>query len=115
MSFARNLKIAREAADLTQRQLAELCGWGVDSQGRVGNYEAGSREPTLADIKALAKHTGTDPAELAFGGSAYTDVERRLVAAWRIADPMAAEALTAIVDLILTRAKKPLAAVRARK
>ncbi len=41
---------------MSQAQLAEACGW--KSQSRVGNYEVGTREPTLADIDAMAKALG---------------------------------------------------------
>lgn len=47
---------------MSQAQLAEACGW--KSQSRVGNYEVGSREPTLADIASMAKALGIDESEI---------------------------------------------------
>lgn len=47
---------------MSQAQLAEACGW--KSQSRVGNYEVGTREPTLADIAAIASALGVDQSEL---------------------------------------------------
>ncbi|MEE5162209.1 LexA family transcriptional regulator [Pseudomonas alliivorans] len=52
-SLAQRLQRLRKAADKSQAELAKLCGWS--SQSRVGNYEAGTREPTLGDIEAMAK------------------------------------------------------------
>ena len=47
---------------MSQAQLADACGW--KSQSRVGNYEAGTREPTLADIASIASALGVDQSEL---------------------------------------------------
>ena len=49
--FRIRLKEAREKAGLTQKQLSLLIG---KSDGVVGNWEAGSREPNLETIKKLA-------------------------------------------------------------
>jgi len=61
-SLHQRIKRLRKASGLSQAQLAEACGW--KSQSRVGNYEAGTREPTLADIAAMATALGVDSAEL---------------------------------------------------
>src|SRR5690606_28586070 len=47
------LKAARKAAGLTQAQVAAQCGW--DPPSRYANYEQGIREPTLEDLRAIAK------------------------------------------------------------
>ena len=47
------LKAARKAAGMTQSQVTEACGW--DSVSRYPNYEQGTREPSLADLRAIAK------------------------------------------------------------
>lgn len=47
---------------MSQAQLAEACGW--KSQSRVGNYEVGTREPTLADISAIAKALRIDESKI---------------------------------------------------
>jgi len=52
----------RKATGMSQAQLADACGW--KSQSRVGNYEAGTREPTLADIASIAYALGVDQSEL---------------------------------------------------
>lgn len=49
--FRIRLKEARERAGYTQKQLSLLIG---KSDGVVGNWEAGSREPDLATIRKLA-------------------------------------------------------------
>ncbi|MFS2091731.1 XRE family transcriptional regulator [Pseudomonas sp. Pseusp11] len=60
--LGQRIKRLRKAAGISQAQLAEACGW--KSQSRVGNYEAGTREPTLADIAAMAKAIGVDESEI---------------------------------------------------
>jgi transcriptional regulator with XRE-family HTH domain len=55
MTFGKGLKIQREAAGMTQRELAAACGWNADTGSRVGNYESGSREPKLSEITRLAE------------------------------------------------------------
>ncbi|WP_223533460.1 MULTISPECIES: XRE family transcriptional regulator [unclassified Pseudomonas] len=59
--LAERIKRARKKAGMSQAQLAEACGW---SQSRVGNYEAGTREPSLADIESMAKTLRVDKSEL---------------------------------------------------
>ena len=61
-SLGQRIKRLRKAAHLSQAQLAEACGW--KSQSRVGNYEAGTREPTLADIHAIARALRVAPSAL---------------------------------------------------
>lgn len=59
--LAERIKRARKNAGKSQAQLAEACGW---SQSRVGNYEAGTREPSFADIELMAKALGVEKSEL---------------------------------------------------
>lgn len=75
MSFSTRLRYLREAAGLTQEQLALACGFS--GQSRVANYETRSgraREPSIEDLiaisRALAVPVGVlvDPDEFA----AYT-------------------------------------------
>lgn len=61
------IRIAREAAGLTQGELAEKCGW--DSQSRIGNYERNLREPNRSAYIALARALGVSPAHLQFGAT----------------------------------------------
>jgi len=51
------IRIAREQAKLSQRELSDLCGWGYQ-QSRIGNYERDARQPSLNDIQVLAKALG---------------------------------------------------------
>jgi transcriptional regulator with XRE-family HTH domain len=62
MDLGERIKTARKAAGLTQARLAELCGW--DPPSRLGNYEQGTREPSLADLRLIAEH-------VAGGGHSY--------------------------------------------
>ncbi|MDY4296808.1 MULTISPECIES: helix-turn-helix transcriptional regulator [unclassified Xanthomonas] len=52
MDLGSRIKAARIAAGYSQGKLSELCGW--DSQSRLSNYENGTREPTLADLRVIA-------------------------------------------------------------
>ncbi|WP_368607468.1 XRE family transcriptional regulator [Pseudomonas fulva] len=61
-SLSQRIKRLRKATGMSQAQLADACGW--KSQSRVGNYEAGTREPTLADIAAMAAALGVGQSEL---------------------------------------------------
>lgn len=61
-SLGQRIKRLRKSAGISQAQLAEACGW--KSQSRVGNYEVGTREPTLADMAAMAKALRVDQSEI---------------------------------------------------
>lgn len=63
-SFASRLRALRQSKHLTQLQLAELCGW---SQSRLGHYENAKREPSFADINAIAKALEVTSTFLLFG------------------------------------------------
>ncbi|WAP65399.1 S24 family peptidase [Pseudomonas fortuita] len=71
-SLSQRIKRLRKATGMSQAQLADACGW--KSQSRVGNYEAGTREPTLADIAAMAAALGVDQSELLLNSAAVTEV-----------------------------------------
>lgn len=70
-SLGQRIKRLRKAAGISQAQLADACGW--KSQSRVGNYEVGTREPTLADIDAMAAALRIDKSELLIGSSLLSD------------------------------------------
>lgn len=57
-----NIKKIRMERGYSQLKLSELCGW--DSQSRVSNYEAGAREPSLSDLRVIAKALDANPYEL---------------------------------------------------
>jgi transcriptional regulator with XRE-family HTH domain len=61
-SIGKRIKRLRKIAQMSQAQLAEACGW--KSQSRIGNYEADSREPSFADIEAMATALRVDKSEL---------------------------------------------------
>jgi transcriptional regulator with XRE-family HTH domain len=98
MTFGKRLKSARETAGYSQAEFGEACGW-ASAQPRVANYEADSREPTLADIIKMAKVAGIPPEELAFGAIGLTQDEAELVQAWRLSDGDGKEAFRAIVKV----------------
>lgn len=57
----RRVRRAREAANLTQEQLAELCG---HSQQYISDLERGRRNPTVVSLFEFAQALSTTPAEL---------------------------------------------------
>ncbi|CAI9399342.1 LexA family protein [Lelliottia sp. T2.26D-8] len=59
------IKRIRESKGLSQKALAELCGWA--SQSRIGNYEAGSRSVSVDDAEVIARALGISAPELLFG------------------------------------------------
>lgn len=52
---------------MSQGQLASACGWA--SQSRIGNYEAGTREPKIDDVNKIAKALSIKPEQLLLSGS----------------------------------------------
>jgi len=62
MSFKQRLKEERDKLRWSQAKLSKVCGWKGPS--RISNYEAGIREPSLEDIKILAKALNVPPQEL---------------------------------------------------
>lgn len=52
----------RALAQMSQGQLAAACGWA--SQSRIGNYEAGTREPKIDDVNKIAKALSIKPEQL---------------------------------------------------
>ena len=61
--YQTGLKHFREIKGISQKVLAELCGWGAS---RVGNYEAGVRSINLDDAETLAEHLGIAPYQILF-------------------------------------------------
>lgn len=55
-SLGKRIKHFREAKGWSQGELAEACGWA--SQSRVGNYEVDKREPSLDDLRTIARLLG---------------------------------------------------------
>ena len=59
--FAVRLRLARTAARVSQRELAERAGISL---GALRDYEQGRYEPIYSRIAALAAALGVSPAEL---------------------------------------------------
>ncbi|TVO37373.1 LexA family protein [Vibrio algivorus] len=57
------LKQFRESVGISQKTLAERCGWGAS---RIGNYEAGVRSINLDDAEILAKNLHIQPYQIMF-------------------------------------------------
>lgn len=49
----KNIKLYRKSLGLTQRELADACGWGDSAQYRVCSYENGRRTPSVDDVKKI--------------------------------------------------------------
>lgn len=61
---------------MSQAELAKACGWA--SQSRVANYEKDMREPSLMDIKSIAKALQIDAFQL-IGGDGYRTDSKALL------------------------------------
>ena len=61
--FGARVRELRARVDLTQAELAERCGQGVEMQ-RIGEIERGEQNCTLKTIERLAKGLSCEPAEL---------------------------------------------------
>ena len=57
IKIGQNIKEARKAKRLTQKDLGERCGWS-DAQTRISNYETDFREPSLSDLSNIAENLG---------------------------------------------------------
>lgn len=64
-SIGSRIKRIRESKGLSQKALAELCGWA--SQSRIGNYELDTRSVSVEDAEVIAKALGISAPELLFG------------------------------------------------
>ncbi|PNH99580.1 LexA family protein [Vibrio diazotrophicus] len=60
------LKQFREAQGISQKTLAEKCGWGAS---RIGNYEAGVRSINLDDAEVIASVLNIKPYQILFDAS----------------------------------------------
>lgn len=77
------IKRIREEKGLSQKALAELCGWA--SQSRIGNYEAGTRSVSVDDAEVIAKALGVATPELLFGDNfkgMYSPGEKYPLISW---------------------------------
>ena len=54
--LGKRIKAARMKAKQSQSELAALCGW---DQGRQSHYEIERYEPSVAQLKLIARHTGS--------------------------------------------------------
>jgi transcriptional regulator with XRE-family HTH domain len=88
--FGARVRELRSRAGLTQAELAERCGDGVEMQ-RIGELERGEQNATLKTVQRLAKGLGCEPAELFLFspqevGDSMSILDARLLDLWRGAD-----------------------------
>jgi transcriptional regulator with XRE-family HTH domain len=62
--FAQNLRLARQAAGITQEELALTAGLDMSN---VSRYESGTREPGVRVVFRLAAALGVSPGQLLDG------------------------------------------------
>ena len=112
MTIGDRIRRAREARELTQRDLAAACGWESESpQGRISHYETNRREPSLADLAKIAKALNVTVEHLAFGPSTQDPREAAILEAFRLTDDRGREfiqsaAQTALPDLAQRRRRR---------
>jgi phage repressor protein C with HTH and peptisase S24 domain len=70
------IKRLRKQKRISQKALAEACGWS--SQSRVGNYESNLRQPNLTDLRLLAPALGVSLADLLLGVNSQQIIESAL-------------------------------------
>ncbi len=63
MTIGSRIKAARKAKKLSQPELADLCGWGLN-QGRISHYEKGRRQVSIPDAVIIAAALGTNIVDL---------------------------------------------------
>ncbi len=88
--FGARVRELRARAGLTQAELAERCGQGVEMQ-RIGEIERGEQNCTLKTVQRLAKGLGCEPAELfLFSPQEVADsmslLDARILDLWKAAD-----------------------------
>ncbi|MGF1740361.1 LexA family transcriptional regulator [Vibrio profundum] len=66
------LKQIRIDKGVSQKDLAELCGWGPS---RVSNYESGIRSINLDDAETLAHHLEVKPYQILFDAKELTELK----------------------------------------
>jgi phage repressor protein C with HTH and peptisase S24 domain len=71
-NLGKRIKHFRELKRWSQSDLARACGW--ESQSRIGNYEAGSREPPLDVLRLIAGKLGVSLMELLEEGPSQAQV-----------------------------------------
>lgn len=69
-TIGEKIKVRRAELKLNQAQLSRLCGW--ESQSRISQYEGNKREPTITDIKTIAKALKIAPTELLLAETSKT-------------------------------------------
>ena len=103
--FGARVRELRNRAGLTQADLAERCGDGVEMQ-RIGELERGEQNATLKTVQRLAKGLGCEPAALFLFsprqvGRTMSLLDARLVDLWQGADdPTKQKAIRILSELV---------------
>lgn len=100
--FGARVRELRNRAGLTQADLAERCGDGVEMQ-RIGELERGEQNATLKTVQRLAKGLGCEPAELfLFSPQEVEDsmsiLDARLLDLWRGADDVTKQKMIRVLS-----------------
>ncbi|OKP27581.1 LexA family transcriptional repressor [Serratia fonticola] len=83
------LRQIRESKNLSQSQLARLCGWS--SVSRIGNYELGTRKISAEDAAVISAALEISPGELLFGeesSAVYKNYKYMLLTSLKAGSPI---------------------------
>ena len=104
--FGARVRELRARAGVTQAELAQRCGDGVEMQ-RIGEIERGEQNCTIKTVQRLAKGLRCEPAELFLFsptrhvGRAMSLLDARLVDLWQAADdPTKQKAIRILSELV---------------
>lgn len=67
------IKKFRTQRNMTQAALGQACGWSDSAQARIANYEKG-REPSVADLRIIARELGISIMDLIEGNEVRDEI-----------------------------------------
>lgn len=74
-SIGKRIRLLRQRRRLTQEEFSQKC-FGANAQGRVSHYENSRREPSIDDIRVMARVLGVSEQELISGQGRRVSLEQ---------------------------------------